>query len=156
MTIFGTPATSTPLTGTTWKKRQFILEAYEELAMAGYEFDLTPEMMQAALRRLDSMMAQWESAYGIDIGYPLPIPADSDLDDDTDVEMENNDAIMLNLAARLAAKHGKQLSQTTKAFARSAFQILLRATPTEMQMPGTMPRGAGAKNWAFPFCDEPE
>lgn len=156
ITEYGTPVEPEILTGTTWTKRKFILAAYDEIGLAGYQYDLTPEMLNAALGRLDSMMSTWY-ALGIDIGYPLPVPTDSDLDDETEIAVGNNEAVYLNLAIRLSSKHGKMLSVETKTQARKAYDRLLVAAidTTEMQMPGTMPRGAGSKNTDFPFCDEP-
>ena len=38
-----------------WTKRQFVTQAFEEIGLASYVFDLTPEQLQSALRRLDAM-----------------------------------------------------------------------------------------------------
>ena len=54
-----------------YKKRQFISAAFEEIGLASYVFDLQPEQLQSALRRLDAMMADW-NAKGIRLGYPAP------------------------------------------------------------------------------------
>ena len=53
-----------------WSKRQLVEAAFEELGMAGYVFNLQPEQLQIAVRRLDAMMAQW-SALGIRVSYPI-------------------------------------------------------------------------------------
>mgnify|MGYP003525752305 CR=1 FL=1 len=53
-----------------WTKRQFVTQAFEEIGLAAYVFDLTPEQLQSALRRLDSMMASW-NAKGIRLGYQI-------------------------------------------------------------------------------------
>ena len=53
-----------------WTKRQFINAALEEIGLASYVFDIQPEELESALRRLDAMMADW-NAKGIRIGYPL-------------------------------------------------------------------------------------
>jgi hypothetical protein len=52
-----------------YTKRQFISAAFEEIGLASYVFDLQPEQLQSALRRLDAMMADW-NAKGIRLGYP--------------------------------------------------------------------------------------
>ena len=44
-----------------WTKRQFVAQAFEEIGLASYVFDLTPEQLQSALRRLDTMMAAWNA-----------------------------------------------------------------------------------------------
>lgn len=133
-----------------WTKRQFIEQAFEEIGLAAYVFDLTPEQMQSALRRLDAMVAGW-NANGIRIGWPMPSnPDNSDIDADTGAPDIANEAIYLNLAVRLAPSFGKVLSPDTKAGADFAYSNLLNQTssPTpERQAPNTLPRGAGTKPW---------
>jgi hypothetical protein len=138
-----------------WTKRQFIEQAFDELGLASYVFDLGPEQTQSALRRLDTMMAAW-NALGIRLGYPLPSsPQDSDLDEQTDVPDSANEAIYTNLAIKLAPSHGKQVMPDTKATAKESYNTLLSlaAMPTQQQLPGTMPSGAGNKPWRV--CDNP-
>jgi len=133
-----------------WTKRQFITQAFEEIGLAAYVFDLTPEQMDSALRRMDAMVAGW-NANGIRIGYPLPSsPENSDLDEQTGVPDFANEAIYLNLARRLAPSFGKVVDPETKAAADFAYSSMANqvAVPTpERQMPGTMPRGQGNKPW---------
>ena len=133
-----------------WTKRQFVEQAFEEIGLAAYVFDLTPDQMQSALRRLDAMVAGW-NATGIRIGWPMPSsPMNSDIDVDTAVPDSANEAIYLNLALSLAPSFGKVVSPETKINANSARNNLLNHTlaPTpECQFPGTLPLGAGAKPW---------
>lgn len=133
-----------------WTKRQYVEQAFEEIGLAAYVFDLTPEQLQSALRRLDSMMAGW-NANGIRIGWPIPSTADgSDIDVDAKAPDVANEAIYLNLAVRLAPGFGKTLSPDLKPSADAAYSNLLNQTsaPTpERQFPNTLPRGAGTKPW---------
>lgn len=132
-----------------WSKRELIAEAFGELAIAGYAFDLTPEETQAALRRMDGMVAAWD-ARGVRIGYALPAgPSLSDIDQDSGIPDTAAEAVYLNLAIRLAAIFGKALSIETKTAARNAYDVLLRAAamPGQQQMPNTLARGAGNKPW---------
>lgn len=133
-----------------WTKRQFIEQAFEEIGLAAYVFDLTPEQLQSALRRMDSMVAGW-NANGVRIGYPLPAsPDDSELDQDSGVPDFANEAIYLGLAVRIAGSFGKVISPETKAFADMAYSNMANqvAIPTpERQLPKTMPRGQGTKPW---------
>jgi hypothetical protein len=63
-----------------YTKRQFITAAFEEIGLASYVFDLQPQDLQTALRRLDAMMAEWNGK-GLRLAYPIPLsPEDSDLD----------------------------------------------------------------------------
>ena len=133
-----------------WTKRQFIEQAFEELGLASYVFDLTPEQLESARRRLDAMMAGW-NANGIRIGYPIPSsPDDGDIDDDSGVPDFANEAIYTNLAARLAPTLGKVLAPETKQFADMSYNSLMNQTVMpipEYKMPITMPRGSGTKPW---------
>lgn len=128
-----------------WTKRQFVEQAFGEVGLAAYVYDLTPEQMQSALRRLDAMMAAWNGK-GIRLGYPLPAsPQDSDLDTQTNVPDSANEAIYSNLAVRLGPGFGKAISPDLKSTAKYGYDLLLsRATmPPQAQLPGTMPAGAG-------------
>lgn len=144
-----------------WTKRQFVEQAFEEIGLAAYVYDLTPEQMQSALRRLDAMMAGWNTN-GIRIGWPVPSTPDaSELDVDTKVPDAANEAIYINLGLRIAPSFGKQISAETKADADAAYSNLLNQTsaPTpERQFPNSMARGAGNKPWRNvnnPFLNKP-
>lgn len=143
-----------------WTKRQFVTQAFEEVGLAAYVFDLTPEQLQSALNRLDSMMASW-NAKGIRLGYPIASsPQNGGLDEETNVPDAANEAIYLNLSIRLAPGFGKVVSPETKSSAKMAYDTLLSraAMPQEMKLPGTMPAGAGNKPWAIdnPFIEGPD
>ena len=132
-----------------YTKRQFVTAALEEIGLASYVFDLQPEQLQSALRRLDALMADWNGK-GIRLGYPLPSsPQDSDLDEESNVPDSANEAVILNLAIRLAPSYGKQVAIETKASAKQGYDVLLqRATvPPQQQLPGSLPSGAGNKPW---------
>jgi hypothetical protein len=103
-----------------WTKRQLIDEAFSELSLQGYEFDITPEEQQTALRRLDTMLATWDGL-GIRVGYLLPSsPDDSDPDSDSGLPDYAVETVYLHLAMRIAAGFGKQLSADTKRSASEA------------------------------------
>jgi len=142
-----------------YTKRQFITGAFEEIGLADYVFDLQPEQLQSALRRLDSMMMEW-NAQGIRLGYPIASsPQDSDLDTETNTPDSAWEAVITNLAIRIAPGYGKTVSPDTKVSAKGAYNILLqRATyPLEQQLPGTMPIGQGNKPWRWdnPYVNRP-
>lgn len=134
-----------------WTKRQFVEQAFEEVGYASYAYDLQPEQLQAAMRRLDSMMGTW-NAKGIRIGYPIPSsPESGDLDDETNVPDSANEAIYTNLSIRIAPIIGKAVSMETKTAAKAAYNALLvlHTKSRQMQMPGDMPSGAGNKPWRW-------
>jgi len=141
-----------------YTKRQFIEAAYEELGLAAYTFDLEPEMLESALRRLDAMMAEWNSR-GIRLGYPIPLnPTGSSLDEQTSVPDRANNAIITNLAVVLAPSRGKTLNPSTILAAKNGLNALLAraAMPGEIVMPATIPRGAGDKDTSSPFFEGTE
>lgn len=143
-----------------YTKRQYIEEAFTELGLADYVFNLTAQELATALRRLDAMMAEW-NARGIRLGYPLPLsPQQSDLDEQTGVPDRANEAIIANLAIRIAPSYGKQPLPGTLSTAREAYGavVAIAAQPNEMQFPNTMPAGAGNKPWTYqgnPFLPRP-
>lgn len=144
-----------------WTKRQLIDQAFSELGIAGYTFDIEPEEVQDALRRLDSMLATWRGK-GINIGYAFPSSATaSDPDDASGIPDSANEAVYLNLAIREAPGRGKQVSTDTRRAARDAYDSLLwmAAQPISQQLPNTLPRGAGNKPWGTtsrPFFGTPD
>lgn len=145
-----------------WTKRQFITQAFEEIGLAAYVFDLTPEQLDSALRRMDAMVAGW-NANGVRINYPLPgSPEASNIDAESGVPDFANEAIYLGLALRLAPGFGKTVSPETKQFADMAYSNMANqvAIPTmERQLPMTTPRGQGTKPWRNfnnPFVNKPQ
>ncbi len=144
-----------------WTKRQYIEAAFTEIGMTDYVFDLQPQDLQAALRRLDTMMADWYER-GILLGYPLPgAPGASDLDEQTSVPDRANEAIITNLACKIAPSYGRQVMPATMISAREALNtILVRAArPGRMQYPNQTPAGAGNKYWGMfwgPFLRPPQ
>jgi hypothetical protein len=132
-----------------WTKRAYITEAMTELGLADYVYDLTPAELQSALRRLDTMMSEWEGR-GIRVGYPMAgTPGASDIDAETSVPEVASTAIITNLARQLAPSFGKQVAQETMMTARKSLSTLSNTTTSipEMQFPASLPRGAGQKSW---------
>jgi hypothetical protein len=144
-----------------YTRRQFVEAAMAEIGLAAYFYDLTPDELQAACRRLDALMADWNGR-GIRLGYPIPgSPESTSLDTETNVPDSANMAIICNLAVQLAPSYGKQVMPETKANARQGLTTLMaRATqPREMQFPSTLPAGAGNKPWRTtmdPFLTPPQ
>jgi len=132
-----------------YTKRQFIDMALEEIGVASYEFDISPEELQSALKKLDAMMATW-NARGIRCGYPIPSsPENSTLTEETNVIDAANEAIYLNLAVRIAPSLGKMAMRDTKVNAKASYKSLMNvcSETQEMQFPRTLPRGQGNKNF---------
>jgi hypothetical protein len=141
-----------------WTKKQIIEQAFEEIGLASYIFDITADQLESALRRLDLMVASWQ-ARNIQIGYPLPAsPGNSNIDDEIQTSLNNNEALVLNLAVRLAPAYGKSVSPDTKATAKLLYDQLLieAAMPYEQQFVRTLPLGAGYKRTDQVFVNLPD
>lgn len=146
-----------------WTKRAIVEEAYGELALAGYVFDLDPEEEQAAKRRLDTMMATW-GGQDINLGYAQSLTPDGgDLDDESGIPVFAIEAVYLQLALRIAASKGKQLPQSTKANAKAAYDAMLARLAgqqlQQQQYRSQIPYGAGNKPWRYaqqPFLPQPD
>lgn len=140
-----------------YTKGEIVEAALTELGIAGEEFDILPEQLAKDIRRLDSMMAEWTNR-GILLYYPTSsIPGESSKDQETGIPDIAIEAVITNLALRLAPSYGKQVLPDTKLTARSALNSLLSTInkPLERQFP-VMPKGAGYKAIDFPFTDPPE
>lgn len=132
-----------------WTKRQFIEAAYDEIGLANYVFDLDPEQLERACSRLDSMMAAWNGK-GIRLGFPIGAnPGTNNVDTVTRVPDSANEAIYANLALRLAAGVGKQVSAETRQTAKSGYTAMLSkyVTAIPVQQPVTMIAGQGNRRF---------
>jgi hypothetical protein len=129
-----------------WTKGEIVSETFSEMGIASYTFDIGPEEIVSAIRRLDLMMASWESK-GLRFGYPQPSTANgSSSDDDSNIPDIAIEAVLTNLAIRLAPSYGKGLSPDTKTIAKTSLNSLIGifAKPIEQQK-NPMPSGAGYK-----------
>lgn len=135
-----------------YSKRQFIIAALEEAGLANYVYDLAPEQIQSACRKMDQMIGTWQGK-GINLSYPTALdPENTDVDTETNVPAWANEAIVANLAVKLGPQYGKNLSVETKMAAKSAFEVLLlqNASVIPMQFPNTLPVGGGNKRNLLP------
>lgn len=144
-----------------WTKQQLIEQAFSEIGLAPYVFDASAEQYQDALRLLDSMMSQWDGK-GIRLRYPVSLsPSDSVLSDASNIPDWAVEAVYTNLAIKLAPSYGKVVSPETRQTAKKSYDLLLlrMVKPNQMQLPGTMPAGAGNKIWRLtndPFLKTPK
>lgn len=135
-----------------YTKRQLIVAAFTEIGLGSYDFDLSADQLEAGLQRLDAMVAQWSNK-GIRLGYTLTAsPEDSNISQDSGVAVSAVDAIITNLAIRLAPSYGKTVPLETRTTAREAYDDLLAQAgfPQERQVVD-LPSGAGAKSVDEPF-----
>lgn len=103
-----------------WTNQRLIDAAFAEIALANWDWDITPEERQYALDRLQGMMGTWSGQ-----GVTLPYAFGGDLDADSNLPLQANEATYLNLAIRVAAGKGKSLAQSTKTTAKQAYDSML-------------------------------
>lgn len=122
-------------------KGELIGDAFAELALASYVFDLEPEEQQTALRRMDALLAVWESK-GIRIGYVYG----GDISTESGLPQYAHEPVIAALAVRLAPGFGKTVSAQTLTAAKSGCDGLMSrsAFPPEQQL-RNLPSGAGNK-----------
>ena len=139
-----------------WTKREIITQAFGELGLASYVFNLTAEELQDAMRRLDTMMGIWTTRNIIfDPVYPQPATyGTGDLEDDTNAPDDALEPMYLNLAIRLAPSFGKTPSPDTRAAAKAGYTTMLGqyVVGAQVSLKGTI-KGAGAKQPVTPFID---
>lgn len=112
-------------------KRDIIQLAYEECGQAGYEFEIVPEEYEAALRRLNTMLAEWITL-GVDLGFNFPTNGtQGSLEEESGIPDAAVNAVATMLAKRIAPSIGKTLSAETNG-AMAAAWTLLRSTYTKI------------------------
>lgn len=130
-----------------YTKGELVHSALNEIGIADYDYDVSPEETESALRRLDSMMAEWDGR-GLRLSYPLPSMAcGSTLDEDSNIPDIAWEAVIVNLAVRLAPSYGKVVMRETKITAKNALNTVYNqfAIAPEQQL-RQMPKGAGYKS----------
>lgn len=128
------------------KKRQIADEAFAEIGIASYAFDVSAGEIVIAIRRLDGLAAQWYPQ-GIAAGYIFPAAGEfSDPDDEAGIPDAAYTMYYTNLALRLAPTYGKTISAQTLLMAKQAiedFRLGVTSIP-ERCYPSTMPVGHGS------------
>lgn len=102
------------ITPSTTTKQTLVNMAFEEIGLAGYEFDAEPEERFSALRRLDGLMAEWKTA-SLDLGYNFPASfGQGNLSDPTGIADTSVNTVALQLALRIMPAIGKTMSPETR------------------------------------------
>lgn len=139
-----------------YTKTQIIEAAYTEAGVANYEFDISPEMVNAAVVRLN-MLAANLAGTGIEIQFPSESSDTPAVDTTTYIPNSAELYLVLEMACQIAPSIGKTISAKTEQNRTAAYNNLLmnRGMPIPEQcLPGTMPIGAGNKRWgttSYPF-----
>jgi len=144
---FALPATTT--------KGKIVEQAFVEIALNGWEYDITPEEKDIALTRLDALMAELAST-GVSLGYNAPVAIGSgSLNDAAGVPDGAFMGIATLLAHRLCSSMGKALSresrETLAQAKRAVYACATTLVPQRRLASGT-PVGAGNKPFGLsPF-----
>lgn len=139
-----------------YTKGELASSALEEIGIAEYEFDVSPEQIQSVIQKLDAMMAEW-SIKGITLSFPISKIQNSSTTDDSNIPDWAWEAVITNLAIKIAPSYGKTVAVETKIAAKSTYNTLYMVftQPREMQLP-SMPKGAGYKTTEFRYTPNPE
>jgi hypothetical protein len=145
-----------------WSKGDIVDQAYAELALAGFEWDITPAEKTWALQKLDLMMAGLLGRQ-VNVGYSFGMsPTDTSLSQDSGLRLMFVEPVYMMLALRICAGKGKTTPISTASNARGAFNSLLawvaRNQVEQQQLPNRLGRGAGNKPWRTvnqPFMPRP-
>lgn len=131
-----------------WTNRQIIKDAFAESGDSDYYYDIEPEDLQKALRKLVVIMAALDDD-GIRFGYPLlSSPEDGDLDQETNIPDFAISCVLPMLALSLCSMMGREPSRELKKEAKSGKNRLYRkyVKIEQMEMPASVPLGAGYKS----------
>jgi hypothetical protein len=133
----------------TVSKRTIINMAFEEIGLAGYEFDATPEEQTSALRRLDALMLEWAGpGRNMDLGYNRPTMfGGGDLDEASLLPDWTINTVVLSLALRIMPALGKTLSAESRIALANGINALRAnyAVVYERSIPSTVSLGAGMR-----------
>lgn len=117
--------------------------AFEEMALAGYEFDHGPDEIASALRKLDAMMAE---ASMPKVGYNAPAAiGQSDVLDPSGLPDSCLQTVAIMLGCRYSPAYGKTMSAQTRKDRNdglNAMRTLAAKIPTIALRRGT-PMGSG-------------
>lgn len=146
------PALAEPVTTT---KGTLMIMAFEEIGLAPYEFNFSPEEQVSALRRLDALMIELETQ-GMALHYNYPAALGASLPTDASgIDDKAVNAVIQQLALRLAPAIGKTLSAESRASyvqSLAALRVMYAVIPERTLQRGT-PIGAGNKPYStwWPF-----
>lgn len=134
-----------------WTKGNIVSAAFEQLAL-GDEFSLQSKDLEAGLRHLNLMIAEWE-ADGLLLGYANTPRDDARLNQASDLPDWAVLGVIKNLAIEIAPLFGKQVSAALAKSAAQAYDTIssreIGDDDTEMQMPSHMIKGSGYKDYGY-------
>lgn len=125
-----------------------IRDALQEILVQASEQPITAAEGQDAMRLLNRMMAAWKSD-GIDLSYT----AVDSLNDSITVVDGAIDAIVLNLAIKLAPQYDRPVSQALYMNAQKAMDAVRKIAVViiETELPSTLPYGSGNETLGYNY-----
>lgn len=131
------------------KASDVIGDALRELIVAAPESDIEADEAQTGIRYLNRMMAEW-AVRGYNLGYTEV----EDLGDPVTVPNGVSEAIVSNLAIRMAAQYGVSIDPANALIARAeaglnAVRHLTISVDTA-EYPSILPMGSGVDGTFFP------
>lgn len=123
-----------------------IRDALEQIRVADANAAIGDNDAATGLRALNAMMRSWEAG-GLSLGWSDVVRTQ----DDMPTPPETDEAVGANLAVRLAAKYGVQVSATTVALATegvSLIRAMIANNDYSRCSYGDLPRGTGQRSGA--------
>lgn len=128
-------------------KIDLITSMYAMLRISGITVQPTPQHLQAALFRMEDMMAELEDNYGVCIGYNFEEAPDANTE--SGVKRSANQMIASNLAIRLMPDFNKMVPQNLITQASQSISAIISVVAKEklrqVQAPSRMAVGSGHK-----------
>jgi hypothetical protein len=141
---------------TSTTKRMLVDAMFNEVALNGWELDITPEEKDTALTRFDALM--WELlGRGMDLGYNFPDGiGQGNLADELGCPDQAFNGLSILGAKKLCPTMGKKISQESREALSDAMKAVRSAANgfiPSMSLPKGTPLGSGNKPWAtrYPF-----
>lgn len=126
-------------------KGEVVRTALAHLGLVDYEFDVTPEELATGVDFLNIMMSFWSGK-----NLKVPYNFEGETEDDSGLPDTAIEAVVTNLAIRLAPTFGKQTPLEVRTTAKQSLNALYSesARPIEQQL-DAIPSGAGHKERNF-------
>jgi hypothetical protein len=125
---------------------QVITDAYQEILVQADEQSMSDANMQAAIRTLNRLMLKWDVS-----GMPLGFTIITNVSDTVTVSDGALDAIVANLAVRLAPQFDRNVSIELAAAARSGMKSIefISVTIAPTPRPDNLSIGSGNESWPY-------
>lgn len=126
------------------RKGDIVNDAYSRLRISGLTVNPSPEDVSVALMRLEDMASEWEER-NICLSYNFEDYNDVDANSDSGIPRWASNAVKANLAIRLLADFGKEITPSLMMAANSSLSFVVSKTAKvrQTQYSNRMPIGSG-------------